>query len=324
MKLFKLFIGLTILLISVSFISCEDDITEGYLSTDLRYETNPFVLNQGEIKASPPLSVYSSTPQIHVKLLDIRNVATGKRAEDFFKTYPTPLWQGSYNEKVDTTLAILMKNRIKIEDYPVLSVEDIGGRVMITGETWNIEPGEYTMDIEVTNSAGSQIVKDALKIILNPGVDYNLSYQESFFNLKDQPAGWIWRPIEVQVDYDPDGANRVIMQWMDKNGVFFNPKNGEVIDGWTENWRHHFQENTPWGYEKTDTAMIFEFPFPPFPTRPEYWVYTYRIPARFIKSWPEEAFKDMDFDTRLHNIRLFRPGTYTFTIKSNDIEREIP
>ncbi|WP_092543678.1 hypothetical protein [Zunongwangia mangrovi] len=324
MKKIKLYQWLTVI-VFIALYSCQEEgITDGYLSNDIRYETNPFVVRQGEIRSSPPLSVYGSTAPVEVELLDIRRVGSEETAEAWLQDYPTPIWVGAMDPEVDTTLAAILENKIETRDLPVFRIEEIGGRIMISSQTWNVEPGEYTIDVRVSNSAGSRVVEDATTIIVEQGQDYRLGFQESFFTSVNQPQGWIWRPLEVEVNFDPSGSNKIILKWMDKNGDFFNPSEGEVINGWTEGWRHYFQENTPWGYELTDEAMIFEFPYPPFPSNPQAWVYSYRIPSQFISEYGEEWFADMDFNTRLHDIRVYKDGTYTFIIKCNDIERRDP
>lgn len=309
------------MLCTITF-SCDENIVDGYISDDLRYESNPFIVKQGEIKYTSPLAAYGSTSPITVELLDIRKEGEAETASSWMESVPTSLWTSGIDPATDITLDDVIKNRIKVENFPVIRVEKTGGRVMVSSESFNVQPGTYVIDIKATNSAGTKIIKDALTIILEEGVDYKLNYLESFFSDKDAPSGWIWRPVQSEVTVDPTAeGNRLVLKWMDKNGNFFNPKKGEVVNGWTENWRHHFDENTPWGVELTDDSMIFGFPFPPFPA-PDY-VYSYRIPEEFIGAYTLPSFEGKDFNTRMHIIKVYRTGTTIMIFKTDEIERKM-
>jgi hypothetical protein len=320
MKQFSIF--LPVCIAAVLSTGCKKS-EEGFLSDNIFYRANPFAAPIGRVAYSAPLEVDGSTSPLSVKLLSIRNKATGKPADSMLVEREVTAFSGSITYE-DSTVALLEKKIIKSKKKPFY-VNPVGGRLELTPATTFVEPGNYTIDLEVSNVRGTRILKDACEIQLgNNAAPYEIIYtawstsdDNGVFNNPPPPGSF-----NVSVQRIPTGPNKIIFKFVDKNGVGFNPKNGEVsIRGDRPTFKHwdpYYPE------EKTDTALVYQYPdVPSFPVFPETrvqgapWsggICYYRIPSRFVMN--------NQHINPVFTIKYNLPGTYIVTAKLGDVVKK--
>lgn len=293
-----------------SFNSCmKPDV--GFLSDNIFYRSNPFVAKTGLVYASAPLETDGSTAPLAVKLLAIRNKATGQPADDLLEEREITTFLAEILE-TDNTIEKLNAKMQKSMVKP-FNVNPVGGRLEFSPATAYVTPGVYTIDLEISNVRGSRIMKDACEIRIEaPQLTDLYMLNPPFWSLSDIGSEAVFysiaEPMTMTVEHDPTGPNKIIFKWKDKNGTFFNPKAGDVV---LRGDRPHFATMNPYfAEEKTDTALVFQYPtVPAFPVqRGTYgnFLNYYRIPGGKI-----------DLGKNLNNafeMRFFAPGTWNVTI----------
>ena len=208
-------------------------VVHGYLSDDIYYQVNPFNVQQGVTTVSGALVLNGSTAPLHVELLALRDAA-GNDADSILRK---PRNIVTYNGTVlytDTTLDML---NAKLNDSLVspFNIGEVGGRLQFTAATAYVPTGTYNMDIQVTNVNGSRILKNACAIVVTPlETPYSMGYYS--FRPYDANGNMLFRTESdpyystFDIHYDANGTNQIILKFVDKNGVAFNPKAGEVKD----------------------------------------------------------------------------------------------
>lgn len=297
---------------------------EGFLSENIFYRANPFIAPIGQVAYSAPLEVDGSTSPLSVKLLAIRDKATGKLADSLLVEREVTTFSGGITYE-DSTVALLEKKMVKSQRKPFY-VNPIGGRLELTPATTYINPGTYTIDLEVSNVRGTKVLNNICEIqIGGDAAPYEISYtawstsdDNGVFNNPPPPGSF-----NVSVTRIPTGPNKIIMKFVDRNGVVFNPKNGEVsIRGdrpTFKNWDPYYPE------EKTDTALVYQYPtgvskFPIFgetKVQGASWsggICYYRIPARFVTN--------NQHINPVFTINYKLPGTYIVTAKLGDVVKK--
>lgn len=326
MKRTKAFIYLA--LSAALFAGCKkDDI--GYLSDRLYYELSPMEIPRGWEYRGIGINPDGSTRPLTFKLLHVNEKSTGKNMDDvFMKKYPMQAWKASFNLLTDSLKEQLLAKLHVIEAYP-LNVEPSSGQVYAYYTTQNLPVGQYTFDVEISNLKGTKqypkigefIIKDSVAF-LGPvalGGSNTLGFvkngQESVTKSGKAPV--------VTVDYEFQEENKLIVRYLDKNNVPFNPKNGEIVrrpqaDGsFLQNYGTYAAKP-----ELFDDRMEFFFPQLPFPVQSAgngYNIY-YRIPSNFI------VYDDPTtngFHAQPRTIYRFqKKGKYTVTVKLLDLSRK--
>lgn len=325
-------------IISIAFIaitlsnSCKKP-AEGYLSKVLVY--NPKTLNavKGRVTTSAALIVDGSTSPINVKLLGVRNYYTKQPADSILlKKYEIATYKAEITQ-LDTTLQQI-SNKLGTGMYSTFNINPIGGRIEVTPASNFIDTSTYEFDINVTNPAGSRDVKNVgILRIVNASNPYEITRQA----ITTTPAN-AETPSTNQSNYTltitrSAGPNKIVLRFIDKNGLAFNPKNAQL------NPRTDlpvFRNYAPYYPEiRTDTSLIYQYPdrLPTFPlyqfssvnsstgaiTNRQYTFY-YRIPAVAndlnVNINPEFGF-------RLWPVpgEAFVSGTYIITVKMNFVVR---
>jgi len=208
-------------------------VVHGYLSDDIYYQVNPFDVQQGVTTVSAALVLNGSTAPLHVDLLALRD-ADGNDADSVFTTPRKIVTYKSSVNYTDTTLEML---EAKLNDSLVspFNLGEIGGRLQFTAATAYVPTGTYNMDIKVSNVNGSKIIKNACAInITGLATPYSIGYFS--YRPYDDEDNMIFRTESdpyystVDIDFDAESENQIILKFVDKNGVAFNPNKGEVKD----------------------------------------------------------------------------------------------
>lgn len=310
MKTYRKIITTAILLLVVCsgiFISCTK-YGNGFLSPSVQYAVNEFSIIRGRTATSYSLITDGSSVPMHVKWVHIYD-ASGNIVDDMFnKKYPVSIWTAAYNPLTDKDYASITAKRSVAELTPIV-VNESNGTIEANSGTIYLPVGTYTMDLEVSNSAGTQILKNIMKINLKDGKTIEIAPETGAFSLSLLKAGTasgagaaggsnngtlfngVNNPfVEFTVTRFADTPNVFIYKVMDKNGVVFNSKNGEIAkrpnSGLNPNppFLQNLQDYAPDTFLATDTAMSLKYPLVPFPIASlgnGYNMY-YRIPSQFV------------------------------------------
>ena len=283
MKTFKKIILAAILagtLLTTAFTSCTK-IQNGFISPYIQYAVNEFSFVRGRIAKSYSLIPDGSTNPIHVKWTHIYD-STGNIVDDIFrKKYRVEVWTSAYDPLNDITYASIFAKR-GIDSLPPIVVNEANGTITTNSGSFNLPLGSYTMDLEVSNSAGTQELKNILKINILDGKGLETAPEIGTFRNQLAIAGAAAPVLNIfNLDNNPfcdytvtkfaDTPNILILKVMDRNGVPFSPLKGEITKrpdvGLNPKppFLQNLQDFSPDTYIATDTAMIARYPLTPFP-----------------------------------------------------------
>jgi hypothetical protein len=264
MKIFK--ISALALTVAVGLYSCVKSVDKGFLSENLIYAPNPFTAVKGRTTTSGPMQVDGSTPPFNVKLLALRS-KHNKPMGDLEKEYEIVVFKGNVTEE-DSTIELVNK-KIGKAMYKPITINPIGGRIQVTPASNFIDTGTYVIDVEVSNIAGKKTKLNAAEIKIVPATTpYDITNQTATTSPSNSETTTSASGFTVTITRVPTPENRIILKYVDKNNVPFNPKEGQLIPRAD---RPTFAKYDPYFAEvKTDTAIIFEYPanLPVFPLFP--------------------------------------------------------
>lgn len=306
MKRNKLIVLLLLLFITaVAVYSCTK-VGNGFISPTMQYNTKLVSIPKGQIVKSTAIVPDGSDIPLNVRWTHIYD-STGKIVDDIFnKTYPIDVWSSAYNPATDTTFSLIMAKRVTSQITPVIVIPE-SGIIQSTSASIYIPAGRYTMDIEVTNAAGTLELKKAMTLNFYDGPTlmmddggYTFSFGRLIANTATGAANTgnvgfyagLNSPYVIKtVTKISDQGNQVIVKITDRNGVVFNPRLGEIAKrpragvNPVPPYLGNLQDYTKDTYVANDTAMTFKYPLTPFPIAPfdgnGYNMY-YRIPAAFV------------------------------------------
>ncbi len=258
---------------------------EGFLGNKFFYLSNPFTGIKGRVVTSDPLQADGSTNPITVKLLSIRNLA-GKEADELNKTYEIPIYKGEVTPQDSTPQLLALK--LGTGMYKPFNVNSLGGRLELTPATALLDTGTYIFDIEVSNMRGSVKVNNVAKVRIIPSVPSQLIRQFANTSMPNQELVFTNQGTFTTTLERRAGPNQIIIRFLDKDGIAFNPKAGQVLPriGTVAAPRFVFKQFAPYFSEVVnDTAFIYQYP-EKIPTFPLYmlnnaYLSSYRIPAAF-------------------------------------------
>jgi hypothetical protein len=273
------------------YISCKK-INEGYLSEGIRYQFPTIEVERGVVKVANENLIFpdGSTMPIHVTLLDIRDKATGKHADVWFREYDSYRFKSPLSA-ADTTMEAFNK-KIEYGKFPPFEFVASGGYFRFNTGTKNIPVGEYEFDLEVSNVRGSKTIKNAATIIVKEPIPYVIDASTQLGTARDgTPATHAYLPQTqrvVTVEKLSNEKNQVILKIVDKNGKPFNPRtaiqNRLLADGSILNDFTTFALFDRTQY--TDSTMSYNFGIPPYPFKnaPVNGKTTYFwIPAQYVE-----------------------------------------
>lgn len=301
----------------------------GFLSPYIHYEQDPIQIPKGRAFLSSGLNADGTSLPISVKVVHFYDKATGKMVDTLFAhTYPVQTWTGLYDPKTDTTLQ-LINAKLKTVNIPGISINPASGQIVANFGALKLPAGEYQFDLQISNETTSRlypkigdfVLKDTTTFDAVPaiGTQYDRVYQagnESVTKLVGVPILTITRVADI--------PNIVTVKFLDKNGIPFDPKKGEVqrrpASGVNPNPPYlQTLQDYAIAYNVTDEAMIFQFPFTPFPLNSlgnGFNIY-YRIPAQYANVDGEPHGK-WSLNPRFP-IRIYVPGSYLVTMQFPDV-----
>ncbi len=317
-------LNITTVIALIVTLCCCNKKDEGFLSDKLFYRANPFNAAKGRVTTSAPLETDGSTQTLQVRLLAVRD-KTGAVTDVLSKEYEIPIYKGEIRP-TDSTLGLLTQ-KLGTALYKPFNINEVGGRLEVTPASMFVDTGTYDFDIEASNIKGTKLLNSIARVRITPAVPFQVVRQFSNTSIPGQELTFVTQTnFSVTVDRIPTGPNKIIIKFVDKNGVPFNPKTGQVIPRATlagaTGLRYEFRQFDPYyAEEKTDTALVYQYP-EKTPTFPLYllnnaYLSSYRIPA---------AFNDLnlninpEFSVRLYPADQgvpFVKGTWIITNKIN-------
>ncbi len=265
--------------------ACTKKPQEGFLGNTFFYLSNPFVGIKGRVTTSAPIQADGSTNPLTVKLLSIRNLA-GKEADELKKTYEIPIYKGEVTPQDSTPQMLALK--LGTAMYKPFNVNALGGRLELTPATALLDTGTYVFDVEVSNIRGAKTINNVARVRILPAVPFQLIRQFANTSAPNQELTFTNQGTFATTLERREGPNQIIIRFLDRNGVAFNPRAGEVLPrvGTAAAPRFVFRQFAPYFPEVVnDTAFIYQYP-EKTPTFPLYllnnaYLSSYRIPAAF-------------------------------------------
>ena len=229
----------------------------GYISDYMSYSPKTLEVRQGIVGFSKSITLDGSTPPITVKLLDVRDKRTGKSTNLLQEEHEISVFTGVITAD-DVTMEQLAE-KIETSAMPSLILNEIGGRVGMTRATLHVDTGVFTIDVQVSNNVGTQVIKDALQIAILPTTSSDvLSHSVTLSDLGSETNFVQTGNYEFDVRHFPNDEDKIVLKWVDKNGRPFNPSAGEVIKRGDRPtlaaWLPYYPE------ELTDTAIVYRYP----------------------------------------------------------------
>jgi hypothetical protein len=273
---------------------------KGFLSPNVEYAENVFTVIQGRTSESYSLTTDGSSVPMTVAWTHIYDSAGNVVDSIFKKTYPVAVWTAAYDPLTDTTYAAVIAKQ-GVQNLQPLVVNGANGTIEANAGTYFLPLGTYSMDLQVTNGAGSELLKKIVQIQIVYGeplettpeqgnfsngllIANTASSAKTLFNGTDNPFD------SVVITRVADTPNRLVLKITDKNGVPFDPSAGEIAKRPNSGldpdppFLQNLQDYAPDTYLTTDTAISILYPLVPFPIASlgnGYNMY-YRIPSQFV------------------------------------------
>jgi hypothetical protein len=328
---------ITVLVCIVIIAGCKK-LPDGFISPTIRYEEDPIIIQKGRVKVSSALNFDGSSKPATIKLLHIYNEATGALADTTFaKKYTIRAWKALYDPKTDTTLELIAAKQYETEVTPI-TINPVSGQVEANFTTIYLPEGTYSFDLQISNGAGTRTYEkigrfqlvNAKPFEAHPeiGTPYirmiKVGNESVGANLTSS------NDVEVDIQRTADAPNKVIVKMIDKNGVPFNPKAGEIIR------RPNTGNNPVPPYLQTlqdyslktelfDDRMEFSYGVTPFPLNSlgnGYNIY-YRIPTQFFSHVNQVTYPDGQWTANPRFVfRGYVPGTYVITFKAKALQHK--
>ncbi len=292
-------------------------VDSGFISDYMYYSPNPLIATQGNVTVSKSIELDGSSGPVTVKLLAVRNSATGKDAPEFLKEYLIKQFNAQITV-ADSTVALVNK-KIVSKPSVALSVGEIGGRIALSQATAFIPTGDYVIDVQVTNNKGTRTLLNACRIKLLPKAHYAIS-NSPFYTTSDVGAETGFSAsnfLPITVTHNITGPNKIIFKFLDKNGAVFNAAAGEIV---TRGDRGNMSQMNPY-FPVVKTAIGLEWEFLELPNgfpikdgnngTGNY----YRIPGQF-------TVENKNANPVFFDFKVFSAGTYTVTIQIPAITRK--
>lgn len=338
-KLNKIIIVLVIVIVGL-FAACTK-YGSGFLSPYVTYAVNQFTIVRGRTTSSYSLVTDGSNIPMTVKWTHIYD-STGALADSIFlKKYPVGIWTAAYDPLTDTNYATIAAKRTVASLVPITVNQSNGTLVANSGSIY-IPIGTYTMDLEVSNVAGTEALKKIMQINIIDGKPIELSPEQGNFSngllFANTPTGAKRGALYNGTNnpYDSvvatrfaDTPNILILRVMDRNGVPFNPKAGELTkrpnSGLNPNppFLQNLQDYAPDTFTATDSMISLKYPLLPFPITSlgnGYNMY-YRIQSQYVHidsttNWSSNSagvYYTGNSDS--HYLGVYKDGIYDYSIR---------
>jgi len=265
----------------VTFLSACTKYGDGFISPYVQYAVNEFTVVRGRTTSSYSLITDGSSIPLHVKWLHVYD-STGSIVDSLFtKQYPVTVWTSAYNNLTDVTYSSILAKQSVVNMAP-LRVNESNGTIEANSGTLFLPLGTYSMDLSVSNSAGKEVLNKIMTIVIADGKPLETAPETGAFSNSLARVGNAAAALTlfngqnnpydlVTVTRYADTPNTIILKVMDRNGVPFNPRTGELTKrpntglNPTPPFLQNLQDYAPDTYQVNDSAIAIKFPLVPFP-----------------------------------------------------------
>jgi hypothetical protein len=261
---------------------------KGFLSDDLYLKGADTILVPLGGKGSTDVAWVDGSSLPCVFSIDNIRDKSGARSEQFFTKYLYSTWIKPYNNKTDTTVA-LIKAKISEKEMPCISINPINGMLQFLETTSYLKTAGdiFSVDVKVKNSKGEKVYKDyaILKLVTakKPFVFYQAATAILLVNNAGQTTFTLYDNITEdafdrhQNIYDRNGKElveiyklsnlpatgiKVLIQYKDSEGRVFAAKDYATYSSGTESYLDYAVNRT-----NTPEGVMVEFPVIPFPAK---------------------------------------------------------
>ncbi len=321
------------MIIIAAFIGSCTKVQEGYISDVLIYRRSPQVVSSGVLTTSV-LPELNGTSQPVYFYINGASDSLGNPTDMLTKELDVYTWTEPYDLATDTTVALINAKRA-VSKMPVALLNDRSGQFSFTPASSAIPGGKYSLDVRMENIAGSKVFKDALKIDIQE-IEYQRFRTDcNILNAQNQGGGYLspspgYTVKRIARKPTADKPNTISFKIVDKHGVPWNPKNGEIVK---RGDRPHFAMFAPFAPQvNTDSSMVFVYPFAPFPIGTSDATYNgydsfYRVLRQHVDidgnvpSTGEECLPGEWSMNVTFGFRFFMEGDWEVTIHMNNVTR---
>lgn len=319
----KLFQNPILLFSAACLLSACTKVPNGFLSNIVRYEEDPVIINKGVPKVSSALNFDGSSKPTTITVVHYYDSA-GTIVDDLFqKQYDVIQWSAAFDPRTDTTLEQIAAKQYNAQ-APAVRINPSSGQVETNFQTLNIPNGDYWYDLQITNPSGTKLypkighLRFADPVYFQANADLGSPPYNRLFKVGDESQVRTIAVPVVTVTRSADSPNMVVLKFVDKNGVPFNPKAGEIVR------RPGLQIMADYALKPVqyfDDRMEFSFGLLPFPFASlgnGFNIY-YRIPAPYFKADdPAYAAGEWSANPRFA-FRAFIPGKYEIVVMLPDV-----
>ncbi|WP_158085135.1 DUF5007 domain-containing protein [Niastella vici] len=312
---------------------------KGFLSPYMQYAVSEFGVVRGRTATSYSMITDGSSVPLRIKWTHVYD-SLGHSADDLFnKQYPVGVWTAAYNPLTDTNFATISAKRT-VQNLQPIVINEKSGTLEANSGTIYLPTGTYTMDMEVSNEAGTETLNRIMQIVIKDGKPLETSPETGAFSnsllFANTPTGkgtlfnGANNPFDlVTVTRFADTPNVLILKVTDRNGVPFNPKAGEFAKRPNSGlnpqppFLQNLQDYAPDTYVASDTAISIKYPLVPFPivSLGNGFNMYYRIPAQYVhidstSSWSANtAGKYYAGSTDSHYLGVYKDNLYDYSLR---------
>lgn len=299
-------------------VSCfKEPRVQGYLGDGIYLQgADTMYVTIGAKSSSSTAWLDNSTRPCKFEIYDVRD-EKGNHVEGFFTKFPTRLWTEPYDYLTDRTWDQVIA-KLQDQDLTPIMINETNGQLRAMESTANIgiKDGDvFHVDVKVSNSKGSTIVKDYAILLFEQGAagasDFVLTDYVNGIAILNS-AGEVTFPFYDQINsnssdfetrrsniYANNGAEKnikvykesntpetgvhVIIRFLDKNGNLFDPSRYSTYPG-TQSYIDYSVNR-----KDTEKGMEIDFPITPWPTN----VSAYQ----YLRGPVYQTFDNMDFNS---------------------------
>lgn len=297
---YKFLTGLSLAFFLTAWYGCTK-VESGFLSPYVQYAVNEFSIIRGRTSKSYSLITDGSSIPMKVKWTHIYDESGNIVDSLFLKKYPVKIWTAAYNSTTDVTYAAITGKQTTVDLTPIV-VNESNGTIEANSGTLFLPSGKYTMDLEVSNEAGTQTLPKIMTFYIVDGKSIEITPETGSFSCSmlvagtASGAGTLFNGnnnpfVEYTITRYADTPNVFTVRVADRDNVVFNPKLGEIAkrpnSGINPNppFLQNLQDYAPDTFTALDSMMSLKFPLVPFPIQSlgnGYNMY-YRIPSAYIQ-----------------------------------------
>lgn len=236
-----------------------------------------------------PMIDGSSRP-LHFRLMGARNYETGEVVTGFTDgQYDLVMWKEAFNATTDTTMEQVNQKTYVDRVAPVMITEN-SGIVYFNGTTAKFPVGKYGIDVEVSNTKGTEVIKnycilnlksvpytlgayfrDRVRGAVKDGVFKDIEYISSYSESELEQIKQNKHPRRKIIRMGESDILELEMVIRDSRGTCISPRAFKAV--WSKTfYRNTYEVNSlaiggnSERYTYTDTSAIYRFPTVPYPS----------------------------------------------------------